>query len=119
VSKMTLTTACPRHACTTPSTSLLTVSRSPDLSAPTLITMSISVAPLAIASRASAILTKVLVAPKGNPTTVVTPTLEPDSVLAARRTQYGLTHTVANPYVLASSHNRTISAAVTSGFNKV
>ena len=62
-----------------------TVRRSPDLSAPMLITMSISGAPSKIARRVSYCLTSAVVAPSGKPTTEQTPTPVPRSSDAASR----------------------------------
>ena len=72
-----------------------TVRRSPDFSAPTLMTMSISVAPSKIARRVSKFLTSAVVAPSGKPTTEQTPTPVPRSCAAAVATHAGLTQTVA------------------------
>ena len=62
---MTLTPARPRTAFTTPSMSRLTSFQSPDLIAPTLMTMSISRAPLLAASAASKALASGVQVPNG------------------------------------------------------
>ena len=85
-----------RQGSTTASMSRSTVRRSPDLSAPTLMTMSISAAPSKMARRVSKFLTSAVVAPSGNPTTEQTPTPVPRSRDAASATHTGFTHTVAN-----------------------
>ena len=90
-----LTTPHCRQGSTTASMSRSTVRRSPDFSAPTLITMSISEAPSKIARRVSYCFTSAVVAPSGKPTTEQTPTPDPRSSDAAVATQTGLTQTVA------------------------
>ncbi len=72
------------------------------MSAPTLITMSTSVAPSRTAFWASKTLASVDVAPRGNPTTVQTNTSLPFRRSAHRRTYDGFTHTEAKPYLRAS-----------------
>ena len=62
---MTLTFARPLTALTTPSMSRLTSIQSPDLTAPMLMTMSISLAPLVAASEASKALVSGVQAPRG------------------------------------------------------
>ena len=66
------------------------------MSAPTLITMSISRAPSKIARRVSYPFTSAVVAPSGKPTTEHTPTAEPREQPRAQATQVGFTQTVAN-----------------------
>src|SRR2546426_6013248 len=66
------------HGMVTASMSRSTTRRSPDLSAPTLMTMSISRAPSKIARRVSYPLTSAVVAPSGNPTTEHTPNAAAD-----------------------------------------
>ena len=114
-----LTTPHCRQGSTTASMSRSTVRRSPDLSAPMLITMSISVAPSKIARRVSYCLTSAVVAPSGNPTTEQTPTPVPRSRAAASATQAGFTHTVAKWNSAASRHSFSISARVASGLSSV
>ncbi len=71
----------------TASMSAWTAASLPALSSPTLITMSTSSAPLARASAVSATLDAVVVAPRGNPTTVQVLTPEPASPSLTRETQ--------------------------------
>ena len=73
--------------------------------------MSISVAPSKIARRVSYCFTSGVVAPSGKPTTEHTPTPVPRSRAAARATQVGFTHTVANLHSAASRHSVSISSA--------
>ena len=108
-----------RHASETFSMSRRTSSWSPLLSAPTLITMSISRAPSRMARRASSAFTSVVFAPKGNPTTDATLTPEPRRFCAHRRTHVGFTQTDANSYRRASSHSLSMSSAVASGRSSV
>ena len=70
--------------------------------APTLITISTSSAPLAIASRVSAAFINEVFAPSGKPITVQTLTILPSKSLAARATFTGLTQTEAKLYSFAS-----------------
>ena len=87
VSRMTLQMARPsRHASTTARMSLRTTASSRALSAPMLMTMSISRAPSRIARRASSALVSGGCAPSGKPTTQQTLTGEPRSSDAACRT---------------------------------
>ena len=90
-----------------------------DLRAPILITISISSAPLAIASLASKALTAEVDAPKGKPITVQTLTELSLSNSAAVLTQVGLTQTLANSYFLASSIKERICSLLASAFSKV
>ncbi len=90
------------HTRATPPMSPSTSSQSRDFSAPTLITMSTSVAPSRTAFCASKALDSGEVAPSGNPTTVHTSTSEPLSSSAHSLTHEGLTQTDAKPYLRAS-----------------
>ncbi len=92
---------------------------SPLLSAPMLMTMSISRAPSRIARRASKALISVGVAPNGKPTTEATPTSVSRRSSAARRTQVGLTQTAAKRYSAASAQSRSMSATTASGRRSV
>ena len=67
--------------------SFFTASVSPERSAPTLITMSISCAPERSAAAVSHTLASVLLAPSGNPTTLHTLTGEPASSAFTSGTQ--------------------------------
>ncbi len=91
----------------------------PLLSAPMLITMSISRAPSRMARRASMALTSVVAAPNGKPITDATATSVPRTLSAARRIQVGLMHTAAKWCSTASAHRRSMSAAVASGRSRV
>ena len=62
-----------------------------------LMTMSSSVAPSAMACRASKTFTAVACPPCGNPMVVPTATPEPLRIRAASATAYGLMHTLATP----------------------
>ena len=73
--------------------------------APIFATMSISCAPLAIASIVSIALINEVFAPSGNPITVHTFTPVPLSFSAAYFTWVGLKHTEANLYSIASLQN--------------
>lgn len=88
-------TSVPAAASTTPRISLSNRARSPLFSAPMLMTISTSSAPLAMASLVSKALTAVVLAPKGKPMTVHTFTPLPLSSCAASATWQGLTHTLA------------------------
>ena len=83
---MTFTAAGP-DAATTPRMSSSTAFQSPDLAAPTLMTMSISPAPDRTASRASSALDSGAFAPRGKPTTVQTAIPLPASFRRQKRTQ--------------------------------
>src|SRR5262249_13243745 len=103
VSIITLTMAQDSWAAsTTDRISSSTDRSSRDLSAPILMTISISVAPSKIARRASYAFTSARVAPSGNPTTVQTFTGEPYRIEAHSFTQVGLTQTDAKLNVRAS-----------------
>ena len=82
-------------------------------------TISISSAPAFTASSASNFLTCDKVAPNGNPITVQTLTSDPLSIFAAKGTKYGLTHTEANLYSRASSHNFLTALTEASGLRRV
>src|SRR5207249_11848521 len=84
-----------------------------------LITISISRAPSAIASRASYAFTRAIVAPSGNPTTAHTPTPLPSRRRAASLTHVGLTQTLANVKSSASRHRISMSCRVASGLRRV
>ena len=99
--------------------SLRTRSWSPLLSAPMLMTMSISRAPSRTARRASKAFTSEGVAPKGKPMTEATATSVSRSRTAARRTQVGLTQTEAKWCSAASSQSLSMSAAEASGLSSV
>ena len=83
--------------------------RSPDLSAPIAMTMSISRAPSRMARRASSALISDGVAPSGKPTTVQTSGDRPRGAAAQRLTWIGFTQTEAKPYCAASSQSLSIS----------
>ncbi len=88
VSMMTLTRApAGRQASTTPAMSRATRRWSPDLSAPTFMTMSTSAAPSATERAASNAFTSGRVAPRGKPATVQTAVSLPASSWAHSRTQ--------------------------------
>src|SRR3972149_3014279 len=123
-SRMTFTSAPPvpklRDAArTTPRMSCSTSSSSPDLSAPTLMTISISCAPSFTASSVSAAFTVASVAPRGKPTTVQTFTGVSRRAAAAVATQVGFTTTVAKPNCFASAQSLRISSRVASGLSRV
>ena len=91
-----------RHGVVTASMSRSTARRSPDFSAPTLITMSISRAPSKMARCVSYPFTSAVVAPSGNPTTEQTPTPVPARRREQSATHVGFTQTVANRNCAAS-----------------
>ncbi len=93
---ITLRRARSPQASATPRMSRSTAAKSPDLSAPTWMTMSISVAPWAIACRVSATLVSVVVAPRGKPTTVHTDTPVAANNSDAVATWTGFRQTLAN-----------------------
>ncbi len=107
------------HASLTLRMSSRTTSCIPLLSAPTLITMSISRAPSRMTLRVSKAFISAGVAPNGNPTTLATRTFVPRSRSAHRRTQNGFTQTLAKPNCLASSHSWSMSSMVASGLSSV
>ena len=96
-------------------TSISTKSSLTDFTIPMLITMSSSDAPFFIASMASTILTVVVLAPKGKPTTAQTLISVPFRSWRARETWQLLTTTQANPNFFASSHALVTSSMVASG----
>ena len=108
-----------RHGPVTASMSRSTTRRSPDLSAPMLMTMSISRAPSKSARRVSYCLTSGVVAPSGNPTTEQTFTADPCRSRAQLATQVGFTHTLAKWYSAASRHNFSTSLREASGLSSV
>jgi hypothetical protein len=97
----------------------LTTVRSPDFSAPMLITMSNSLAPNRKQSTASASFAVPVVAPSGNPITVPTSTGDPCTRLTACATFAGFTITEQKPYWTASAHSFATCARVASAFNRV
>ncbi len=108
------------QASLTAATSARTRSLRPDLSAPMLMTMSISRAPSRMTRRASWALISDSVAPNGKPMTEATATPGAlEARRAARDTQTGLMHTDANPWRTASAQSLSMSAAVASGFSSV
>jgi len=121
---MTLTTGrqpdtARRAASTTVWMSASTVSVSPALRWPMVMTMSISRAPCSTLHAASAALAPEADAPRGKPTTEQTPTPLPSSSRAASGTWIELTHTVPNRQRRASSQRRLMSAGVLSGLRRV
>ena len=96
-----------------------TTRRSPDFSAPTLITMSISQAPSKMARRVSKCFVSAVVAPSGNPTTEQTLTRLPCRRRAQVATHVGFTQTLANSYCAASRQSVSISWRVASGLSSV
>ncbi len=104
---------------TTERISRSTSSSLPLLSAPMLITMSISRAPLRIARRASMALIAGSLAPSGKPTTVQVSTSLPRSSSATSETQVGFTQTERKLNSSASAHSLRIFSSVASGFSKV
>ena len=119
VSIITFVNAFPLAASTTAFISFFTYSKFLSFNLPTLITISTSVAPFAIASAVSNALTSVVFAPKGNPITVHTSTSVPSKTFAATLTIAGLTHTDAKLYSTASLQSLITSFTVASAFNIV
>src|ERR1017187_6236299 len=120
VSRITLRIAPPSWAVSaTARMSSSTVRRSPDLSAPIAITMSISLAPSRMARRASSAFISLGMAPSGNPTTVQTTEELPARRAAQRLTKTGLTHTDAKPNWAASSQSWSMSEYVASARRRV
>src|ERR1035438_1517865 len=96
-----------------------TVRRSPDLSAPIAMTMSISLAPSRTARRASSAFISLGMAPSGKPTTVHTTEELPARRATQRLTKTGLTHTDAKPNWAASSQSWSMSEYVASARRRV
>ena len=84
-----------------------------------LITISISSAPLLIASLVSYTLASVVILPSGNPITVQTKTSLPFKHSFEYEIKDGFTHTDLKSYFLLSSQRALICSLVASAFNNV
>ncbi len=115
---ITLTSLSPL-ASTTALISSKTKASFPAFKAPTLITISISSAPFAIASLVSKALTAEVFAPKGKPITVQTLTSLSFRLSAANETHVGFTQTLAKSYSFASDRIFSTCSCSVSGFKIV